>query len=150
MTRVQYFVASSIDGYIAAGDGSLDWLLQFEGFEGQQETYEGFLGGVGAIVMGADTYRFLLRQFSPGRFAPDGVPPGAAPDAWPYAGTPVWVFSHGAMPAIAGAQLEFVAGDVAPVLRRATAAAAGRNVWLVGGGNLAAQFQQEGLLMSCC
>ncbi|HEV7166871.1 MAG TPA: dihydrofolate reductase family protein [Micrococcaceae bacterium] len=131
MTRTQYFVASSIDGFIAAPDGGLDWLLQFDGFEGGQESYDGFLAGVGAIIMGADTYRFLLDQKL---------------EVWPYADTPVWVFSHTELPAIDGASLRFVSGDVLPVHREASAAAAGANVWLVGGGNLVAQFQQAGLL----
>ncbi|HEY8293996.1 MAG TPA: dihydrofolate reductase family protein [Micrococcaceae bacterium] len=131
MTSTQYFVASSIDGFIAADDGGLDWLLQFNGFEGGQESYDTFLAGVGAIIMGAETYRFLLDQEL---------------ESWPYADTPVWVFSHNKLPAIEGASLTFVSGEVVPVHADATAAAAGANIWLVGGGNLVAQFHQAGLL----
>jgi dihydrofolate reductase len=63
-----------------------------------------------------------------------------------YADTPCWVFTHRQLPAIPGAELSFVQGDVAAVHEAMTAAAAGRNVWLVGGGDLVGQFAERGLL----
>ena len=50
------------------------------------------------------------------------------------------------MPVVPGAQIEFVSGDVAPVHAAMLAAAGGRNVWVVGGGDLAGQFADAGLL----
>ncbi|WP_427017692.1 dihydrofolate reductase family protein [Pseudarthrobacter sp. P1] len=135
MARTQYFVASSIDGFIADADGGLDWLMAFNGFDGQEEAYTTFLARVGAIIMGAQTYRFLLNEHARGVL-----------DGWPYTGTPTWVFTHAQLPVFDGADITFVAGDVAPVHSAALAAAGGANVWMVGGGSLAAQFLDAGLL----
>jgi dihydrofolate reductase len=81
--------------------------------------------------MGATTYRFLLDQ----------------PDlAWPYPGIPTWVLTHSDLPAIEGAELVFWTGEIAQLDAEARLAAGDRNVWVVGGGNVAAQFADAGLL----
>ncbi|WP_026554865.1 dihydrofolate reductase family protein [Arthrobacter sp. 35W] len=135
MALTQYFVASSLDGFIAEPDGGLDWLMAFNGVEGQEESYASFMAGIGAIVMGAETYRFLLNEQAAG-----------ALDEWPYPGLPTWVVTHAQLPAFEDADITFTSGDIAPVHAAALAAAGGANVWMVGGGSLAAQFHQAGLL----
>ena len=69
----------------------------------------------------------------------------AEPDRWPYA-QPTWVFSSRELPAVPGADIRFVSGDVAPVHAEMVTAAAGRNLWVVGGGDLVGQFADAGLL----
>ena len=59
MTKTIYFVASSVDGFIADVDGQLAWLTRYEGGDGMRAHYEAFLAGVGALAMGASTYLFL-------------------------------------------------------------------------------------------
>jgi dihydrofolate reductase len=56
------------------------------------------------------------------------------------------VFSSRTLPRVEGADLHFVRGDVRPVHQAMRAAAAGRNLWVVGGGDLAGQFLDAGLL----
>lgn len=124
----QYYVASSLDGFIADRDNSLDWLMQF-GFEEFGARYEEFLAGVGAVIMGADTYEFLLND----------------PAEWSYS-MPAWVLTHRELPAVGGADIRFAQGPIADVHAAAVAAAGGKNVWVVGGGNVAAQFADAGLL----
>ncbi|MGH8881368.1 MAG: dihydrofolate reductase family protein, partial [Stackebrandtia sp.] len=70
------------------------------------------------------------------------------PQQWQdfYGDRPMWVFTHRELPAIPGANLEFVSGDVAPVHDRMLAAAGGKDVWIMGGGELAGQFADRGLL----
>ena len=46
MPRIQYYVAASLDGFIATSADDLGWLLQFDGFEGGTESYEAFMAGV--------------------------------------------------------------------------------------------------------
>jgi dihydrofolate reductase len=130
MTLTQYYVASSLDGYIADPDERLDWLMQFDAVEGVHEHYERFVAGVGAIAMGSRTYEFVLAQDT----------------AWPYADLPTWVFTTRDLQRIPGADLRFVRGDVAAAHADMVVAAGGRNVWLVGGGELVAGFVGLGLV----
>ncbi len=65
--------------------------------------------------------------------------------AWPYA-EPTWVFSTRSLPDVAGANLHCVRGDACPVHEQMSAAARGRNIWLVGGGDVVGQFHDAGLL----
>jgi dihydrofolate reductase len=129
MTLTQYYVASSIDGFIADADERLDWLLQFNDVEGLSEHYEEFFADIGAIAMGSRTYEFVLRQGS-----------------WPYAAIPTWVFTTRDLPVIPDADLRFTSADVADAHAQMVAAAGGRNVWLVGGGALVARFAERRLL----
>jgi dihydrofolate reductase len=131
MALTQYYVAASIDGYIADPTGSLDWLLQFNDVPGLTEHYESFMADVGALAMGASTYEFVL---------------GEGMESWPYAGQRTWVFTHRDLPTFPGADIELTQDDVADVHARMVESAAGKNVWLVGGGALVAQFAERGLL----
>jgi dihydrofolate reductase len=56
------------------------------------------------------------------------------------------VFTHRDLPAIPNADIRFVQGDVKPVHDEMTAVAGGKNIWLVGGGELVGRFADEGLL----
>jgi dihydrofolate reductase len=131
MTRTQYFVAASIDGYIADANGKLDWLFPFDNAEGVAEHYKAFISGVGALAMGAATYEFVLAH---------------SREAWPYVGLPTWVFTHRELPGLPGADIRFTTEDVGAVHEQMVRAAGGKNLWLVGGGNLVAQFARRGLL----
>ena len=95
--------------------------------------YRPFIAGVGAIAMGATTYAWLVAHLA------------GTGEAWPYA-QPCWVFTHRDPEPVAGADVRIVAGDVAPVHAAMLAAAGDRDVWVVGGGDLAAQFAAAGLL----
>lgn len=129
-----YYTASSLDGYIADPANSLDWLLQF-GNPGS--SYEDFIAGVGALAMGSTTYEWLLAN----QVGPDAK----NPEPWPYV-QPTWVFSSRSLPGIPGADIRFVSGDVRPVHQRMVEVASGKNIWLVGGGELVGQFHDCGLL----
>jgi dihydrofolate reductase len=59
---------------------------------------------------------------------------------------PAVVFTHRDLPRVEGADLRFTAGDVASVHAELVAAAGGKDVWVVGGGDLAGQFADAGLL----
>jgi dihydrofolate reductase len=135
--RVQYFTATTLDGFIADADNSLDWLFQVER-EDEGAGFGRFLADVGAMAMGATTYEWVL----------DHESLLDHPERWRafYADRPTWVFGHRALTPIPGIDLRFVRGDVAPVHAEMVAAAEGRNVWLVGGGDLVGQFHDAGLL----
>lgn len=133
--KTQYYTASSLDGFLADADNNLDWLFQFG--EGPPPTdYEEFIGAVGAIAMGSTTYEWILRN---------QVMREKDPIPWPYA-QPTWVFTSRELPGVPGADIRFVRGDVRPVHKEMVKVAAGRNVWLMGGGELVGQFHDHGLL----
>lgn len=132
--RTQYYTAATLDGFLADQNHSLDWLFQF-GPEGTDD-YPAFIEQVGAVAMGSATYEWVLRHLAD----TDG---GAG--AWPYQ-QPAWVFTTRTLPRVPRADIRFVRGDVAPVHEAMRAAAAGKNVWLVGGGELVGQFHDHGLL----
>jgi dihydrofolate reductase len=83
--------------------------------------------------MGSTTYEWILDYES------------AAESTWPY-GVPCWVFTHRQLPVVPDARIEFASGGVEPVHEEMVRAADGRNVWIVGGGDLAGQFADAGLL----
>lgn len=136
MTRTLYYTATTLDGFLADADGSLDWLFEVEG--GDDDPFPAFLAQVGALVMGATTYEWVLRH--------ENVL--AEPAKWRgwYGDVPAWVFTHRDLPPVSGADIRFVQGDVRPVHEAMTAAAAGRNIWVIGGGDLAGAFADAGLL----
>jgi dihydrofolate reductase len=145
VSKTQYYCAASLDGYIAEADDSLAWLLGYEGsFEaGDAEpapmteggSYERFYDEVGALVSGSTTYEFVLNHL-----AEDGE--------WPYAGKPCWVLSSRELPVPEGEEVDvrIVDGNVRDLHEEMLATAGERNLWVVGGGNVASQFADGGLL----
>jgi len=80
--KTQYYTASSLDGFIATEDHSLDWLFQLG--DVNQASYPQFILEVGALAMGSATYEWMLRHV---------VKPGTESEAlWPYR-QPVRVFT---------------------------------------------------------
>ncbi len=133
--KIQYYTASSLDGFIATEDHSIDWLFPLADIN--QSSYPEFIEQIGAIAMGSGTYEWLLRNA-------DAVIAEVG-SAWPYT-QPVWVFSHRTLPVIEGANIHYAQGDVRKYHTQMCAAAAGKNIWIAGGGELAAQFYDAGLL----
>lgn len=145
MSKTQYYCAATLDGYIAEADDSLGWLLGYEGsFEGEGAepgpmteggAYERFYGDVGALVSGSATYEFLLGHLGEG-------------GTWPYEGKPYWVLSSRDLPVpkSAGTDVRIADAEVGGLHAEMLAAAGGRNLWVVGGGNVASQFADAGLL----
>lgn len=136
----QYYCAASLDGFIAESDDTLEWLTGYQGsYEGdgvdqRPNDYEAFYEGVGAMISGSATYEFVLDHFS-GK-------------DWPYSGKPWWVLSSRDLPIpdAEGVDVRVGAADVAELYPELTAAAGDRNVWVIGGGNVASQFADRGLL----
>ena len=130
MGLTQYFTATTLDGFIADPNNSLDWLFTRAQDEDGPQSYAAFIAQVGALAMGATTYEWILDH--------EG-------SKWPY-DVPCWVFTHRELPVVADAAITFTQGDVAPVHAEMRSAAGERNIWVVGGGDLAGQFADAGLL----
>jgi dihydrofolate reductase len=133
----QYYTATSLDGFIADPDNSLEWLFALEDADEEGASYTAFIARVGAIAMGSTTYAWVLEHH---------VHADAdRPRPWMYE-QPSWVFSSRPQEGLAGADIRFVSGDVRPVHEEMRAAAGDRNIWVVGGGDLVGQFHDAGLL----
>lgn len=132
--KTVYYTASSLDGFIATEAYSIDWLMQFGG---EDPNYAEFIAGIGAVTMGKSTYLWILNHHRATK--------GDAPFEWVYE-QPTWVFSSTDLEKPVTGDVRFVRGDVRPVYEEMVRAAAGKDVWIVGGGDLVGQFHDHGLL----
>jgi dihydrofolate reductase len=125
-----YYTASSLDGFIVDDHDSLDWLINRDIDPDGPFHYEAFAESVGALVMGASTYEWIVRN---------------EPGGWPYT-QPAWVLTHRAQLVLPEHPVQVYAGDVAQLHPHLVSAAADRDVWVLGGGEVAAQFVTAGLV----
>ena len=137
MSLTQYYTATSLDGFIADLDNSLDWLFTRKREDDGQLNYGEFIARIGAMAMGSTTYEWILDH----EFA-DKAP---VEWKWPY-DVPCWVFTHRQLRVVPYSGSEFTSADVATVHEEMVGAAGDRDVWIVGGGDLAGQFADAGLL----
>ncbi|MHA2143596.1 MAG: dihydrofolate reductase family protein [Candidatus Thorarchaeota archaeon] len=54
------YIATSLDGFIAASDGGLDWLNEISNPENSDFGYAEFMSGIDAVVMGRKTFEKVL------------------------------------------------------------------------------------------
>lgn len=146
--RTVYYGASSLDGYLAEADDNLDWLLNYEGTSEHEAAapdpmsegggYERFYEGVRALVMGSVTYEWIL----------DHLDVAGGEGQWPYRGKPCWVLSSRQLrlPEGDGVDVRVVDKRVTEVHGEMAAAAGDGALWVVGGGNVASQFADAGLI----
>jgi dihydrofolate reductase len=75
--KASVYIATSLDGFIAREDGSVDWLPTGESASGEDYGYHKFMDSVDALVMGRNTFELVLS------FGGD----------WPYGEKPVIVLT---------------------------------------------------------
>lgn len=133
-----YNTATSLDGFLATPDNSLQWLFDVPGSAEAEESLPDFLATIGAMAMGSTTYEWVFGHESLGEH----------PERWTawYGDRPTWVFTHRDLPVVEGANIHFTQAPVAEVHAELVAAAGDRDVWVMGGGDLAGQFADAGLL----
>lgn len=136
MPRVIYKTATSFTGFIADPANSLSWLFEVP-HDGAPD-HAGFMRGVGVLVSGSTTYEWVLRE-------EDLL---HEPAKWKgfYGDRPMFVFTSRALPRPEGADVRFVSGKIAEHFPAISAAAGEQAIWVVGGGDLAGQFYDAGLL----
>jgi len=129
MTRTTFYTATSLDGFIAGPDNSLDWLFTRKQDHNGPLNYDAFIKDIGSVAMGRTTYEWVLKHEK---------------GKWPY-DLPAWVFTHHELPTVEG-DIRFTRDDVTSVHADMVEAAGDKDVWMVGGGDLAGQFADAGLL----
>ncbi|GLZ87180.1 hypothetical protein Pres01_32310 [Metapseudomonas resinovorans] len=122
-----YYIAASLDGYIARPDGSIDWLDPIEA-SGEDHGYQAFYDSIDGLLMGRATYETIQA------FRGD----------WPYPAKPCIVLSRSDLPAVAP-EVQISHDTPAQAIDQLTAAGCKR-IWLVGGGSLAGTCYSAGLL----
>src|SRR5215470_12665777 len=102
-SRVTIHMASSLDGFIARQDGSVDWLETSDEFAGgatlEPGAVEAFLKTIDCYVMGSRTYETALG------FEAKGM-------GWVYGDKPTFVLTHRELPRTRET-VELYAGDLA-------------------------------------
>lgn len=125
MARILGYIATSLDGFIAAPDDSLDWLFAYGDLDLGEHDYRQFIKRIRTIVMGRGTYDFL---------ASDGAP-------WAYGDQRVLVVTSRPIPSPKG-PLE-VRGNVDDLISELRSLDDG-DVWILGGGELQMAFIERG------
>lgn len=121
---IVYYVACSVDGFIATEDGGVDWLTPYNS---KEFGYTEFYASVDALVMGSHTYETALTHGD-----------------WPSPDKPSWILTHRDL-TVADPSVTLTDGDpadVVDVIRRE----GHERVWLMGGGELASSFLTRGLI----
>ncbi|WP_432287406.1 dihydrofolate reductase family protein [Aminobacter sp. BA135] len=123
---VIYMFAMSLDGFIAREDGSFDWLDNFP--PDDDYDFSGFMASLSGIVMGRATYDVVRRE-----------------PEWTYAKYPSLVATSRPLDNLPENAAAMV-GAPAEMLANLRARGAKGRIWLLGGGDLARQFMDAGLL----
>jgi dihydrofolate reductase len=123
---LRYYVAASVDGFIATPDGGVDWLAPFQEAE---VGFEAFMRGIGTVAMGRTTYDQVIGFGGP----------------WPYAGKRAVVLTSRPL-GDAPPGVEARAGGAADLAQDLRAGTQAGDVWLVGGARAVRPFLDLGLV----
>jgi dihydrofolate reductase len=123
MTNIILYIACSFDGYIARGDGNVEWLSRVES-ESEDYGYQKFYDSIDALVMGRKTYQQILS------FA-----------KWPYPDKPCYVISRN--PVNQTPREVTVSSQDPATLIHSFSEAGWKQVWLVGGADTLKSFLNE-------
>lgn len=137
------YIAMSLDGFLADENGGVDWISG-DGSEPEAPgSYPAFYETVDTILLGWNTYHQIVTELSP--------------DAWPYEGKTCYVLTHNRQAGQAepgsGQQtvqehgesepdIRFYSGNLCALVQKLKAQE-GRDIWICGGANVAAQLLEE-------
>ena len=116
--RCSVFIAVSLDGFIARGNGDIDWLRNAENANGSEDYgYNEFIDSVDTLVIGRNTYELALTF-----------------KEWPYVGKRVVLLSSGSpyIPDNLSDGVEIMSGSPAEVVERLSENGA-RHLYIDGG-----------------
>jgi dihydrofolate reductase len=127
MRKVKLFAATSLDGLVARPDGAVDWL-----FSDGDYGFKDFTASVDTVLIGRKTLDHVVGQ----GLAKAGVPL--------FPGMKNYIFSRATPPGERGG-MEFVGDDVAGLIGKLQLEE-GKDLWLVGGGDLTRTFLELDLV----
>ena len=124
--EIIYYVASSLDSYIATADEGVDWLARFDA-AGEEHGAGELEASVEALLLGSHTYEFALKL-----------------GQWPSPNKPSWVFTRRDL-RVLHPSITLTSQTPAQVVKLLGSRGI-RRAWLMGGGQLAASFHRAGLI----
>ncbi len=128
MPRIKFYIAASLDGFIARENGSIDWLTEYENNPETDYGYSEFYASIGTVLMGRKTYEQVLGFGD-----------------WPYNEKKSYVFTRQKEPLRREKNVEFISGDIRHFVRRLMENTE-EDIWLVGGSQLIKVFLEESLV----
>lgn len=125
MRKVILYIAMSLDGLIAGPDDDLSFLHAYDGLKLVSSSYDELMSRIDTILLGRKTYDWVTKNMT-----------------WPYDGLNTIVFSTLPKSIAYGSMTSSKPKDVVDELRKQP----GKDIWLIGGGNLAQSFLKDGLV----
>jgi dihydrofolate reductase len=138
MRKVKYLVACTLDGFIARPDGSVDWLIM----DGTDYGMGKFFESIDAVLLGRKTYEFALRHGSKPKQKDKSK--GVESDTSPDFGMKNYVFS-GTMKNAPDNGVKIVSENAGKFVRNLKSGL-GKDIWLMGGGELAKSLLAENVV----
>ena len=126
--RIKLYIATSLDGFIAREDESIDWLTKYENNPETDYGYSEFYESIGTVLMGRKTYEQVLGFGD-----------------WPYGEKKAYVFTRQEEPLRREKNVEFISGDIGEFARQLKENTE-EDIWLVGGSQLIKVFLEQNLV----
>ena len=126
MRKVKLFIATTLDGFIARENGSLDWLFELSNPNQTDHGYNDFIKEVGIVAMGRKTYDEVLGF---------GV-------NWPYSNCKTYILTKNNDYRVK-TENTFILNDINKDVIDNLKSHSSGNIWVVGGGNVITQFINE-------
>ncbi len=126
MPEIIYYVAVSLDGFIAPLDGSLEWLSPYNVGD-EDYGYDKFYQSIDALIEGRRTYEQALTF-----------------KEWSHPGKPCWVVTSRKLESRLP-EIHFTSATPADIVKHISSLGHNR-IWLVGGSALAGSFRSAGLI----
>lgn len=128
--KVTAHMVSSLDGYVASKDNSVEWMRSTDHYAAgvvlTEEDIATFVAGIDCYVIGSKTYEHALAL------------------GWPYGDTLVVVITSRVLPK-SRSNVRFYDGDIDELVRK-NLKSSYRNIWLAGGPALIKNFLRLGLV----
>jgi dihydrofolate reductase len=128
MPGIKLYIATSLDGFIARENGSIDWLTEYENSPETDYGYSEFYASIGTVLMGRKTYEQALGFGD-----------------WPYKEKKSYVFTRQKEPMRSENNVEFISEDIGEFVRQLKGNTEG-DIWLVGGSQIIKVFFEENLV----
>lgn len=128
MRKVKLYIATSLNGFIARMDHSVDWLNDIPVPQGEDYGYQDFYNSCGITIQGHNTYKFILNSGHD----------------FPYTSTENYVFTTN-QELENNTDVKFIATDHLNFVKDLKCED-GKDIWLIGGAQLNSFFFEHSLI----